>query len=83
VKAGPPPGTRHSGPAQKRNPISERRSNRGALLAHLERIEEVIEVAYRARPSCWREMHRMSEDRAERLDVVPTQLRARVTIRPR
>jgi transposase len=80
----PPPLARDD-PAETRDrkPAAERRRNRGSLPAHLERIEEVIDIADRACPCCRREMHRVGEDRAERLDVVPAQLRVRVTIRPR
>ena len=83
--AAPPPQPANAdvAPAPERKPVAERRRNRGALPAHLERIEEVIDIADRACPCCRREMHRVGEDRAERLDVVPAQLRVRVTIRPR
>ncbi len=79
----PPPTSRADATTPDRKPASERRRNRGALPAHLERIEEVIDIADRGCPCCRREMHRVGEDRAERLDVVPAQLRVRVTIRPR
>jgi transposase len=79
----PPPTGGDTAPAPERKPFAERRRNRGALPAHLERIETVIDIADRACPCCRREMHRVGEDRAERLDVVPAQLRVRVTIRPR
>ncbi|HEV7266405.1 MAG TPA: IS66 family transposase [Falsiroseomonas sp.] len=79
----PPPASGADVPAPERKPASERRRNRGALPAHLERIETVIDVTDRACPCCRREMHRVGEDRAERLDVVPAQLRVRVTVRPR
>ena len=79
----PPPTDGADAPAPERKPASERRRNRGALPTHLERIEEVIDIADRGCPCCRREMHRVGEDRAERLDVVPAQLRVRVTIRPR
>ena len=79
----PPPAGSDNALAPERKPASERRRNRGALPAHLERIEQVIDITDRACPCCRREMHRIGEDRAERLDVVPAQLRVRVTIRPR
>ena len=83
--AAPPPAPAEGdgAPAPERKPASERRRNRGSLPAHLERIDEVIDIADRACPCCRREMHRVGEDRAERLDVVPAQLRVRVTVRPR
>ncbi|WP_456305188.1 IS66 family transposase zinc-finger binding domain-containing protein [Dankookia rubra] len=70
-------------PAPDRRPTSVRHRNRGCQPAHPERVEEVIDNADRACPCCGREMHRVSEDRAERLGVVPAQLRVCVTIRPR
>lgn len=64
-------------------PARPRQRNRGALPPHLERIEQVLDLADRGCPCCGRDMHRIGEDRSERLDVVPAQLRVRVTIRPR
>jgi len=69
--------------APERKPSSKRRRNRGALPAHLERIETVLDIADHACPCCRHEMHKVGEDRAERLDVMPAQLRVRVTVRPR
>jgi hypothetical protein len=60
-----------------------RQRNRGALPAHLERVEHVLDVADKNCHCCKRPMHLIGEDRTERLDVVPAQLRVRVTIRPR
>ena len=60
-----------------------RQRNRGALPAHLERVEHVLDLADKGCPCCRRQMHCIGEDRTERLDVVPAQLRVRVTIRPR
>ncbi|RAI53715.1 IS66 family transposase, partial [Roseicella frigidaeris] len=73
-------------PAPSAKPQGEappRRRNRGVLPPHLERIERVLDLADRGCPCCGREMHRIGETRTERLDVVPAQLRVRVTIRPR
>ncbi len=66
-----------------RKDAGQRRRNRGALPAHLERIEEVLDLADQGCPCCGVAMRRIGEDRSERLDVVPAQLRVRVTIRPR
>lgn len=79
----PPPANGNDTAVPERKPASERRRNRGALPMHLERIEAVIDIADRACPCCRGEMHKVGEDRAERLDVVPAQLRVRVTVRPR
>jgi transposase len=57
--------------------------NRGALPAHLPRIEVVIDVDDKACPCCGGTLHVIGEDRAEMLDYVPAQLRVRVIRRPR
>jgi transposase len=64
-------------------PVRRRKTNRGALPAHLPRIETVIDVADRHCPCCAGEMHRIGEDVAERLDVIPAQFRVLVTRRPK
>ncbi|MGK7871140.1 UPF0149 family protein [Falsiroseomonas sp. E2-1-a20] len=66
-----------------RQDAGRRRRNRGALPAHLERIEEVLDLPDHGCPCCGIAMRRIGEDRSERLDVVPAQLRVRVTLRPR
>lgn len=60
-----------------------RKINRGALPAHLERIEQVIDVEDDACPCCGGALHPIGEDVTERLDVVPTTFRVLVTRRPR
>ena len=57
--------------------------NRGALPAHLPRIEVVIDVDDKACPCCGGMLHVIGEDRAEMLDYVPAQVRVRVIRRPR
>ena len=57
--------------------------NRGALPAHLPRIEVVIDVDDKACTCCGGMLHVIGEDRAEMLDYVPAQLRVRVIRRPR
>ena len=57
--------------------------NRGALPKHLPREEIVIEPDDQTCPGCRAEMHRIGEDVAERLDVIPAQFRVIVTRRPR
>ncbi len=47
------------------------------------RIEEVIEPASLICPSGCGVMHKIGEDRSERLDIVPAQLRVIVTVRPK
>lgn len=60
-----------------------RKTNRGSLPAHLERIEQVVDVENKACPCCGGALHQIGEDVAERLDVVPTTFRVLVTRRPR
>jgi transposase len=60
-----------------------RKVNRGALPAHLPRIETVVDVADRTCPCCAGKMHKIGEDVAERLDVVPAQFRVLVVRRPK
>ncbi len=64
-----------------------RKTNRGALPAHLERIEQRVDVeeidGIRACPCCGGALHQIGEDVAERLDVVPITFRVLVTRRPR
>lgn len=64
-----------------------RKTNRGSLPAHLERIEQIVDVeqvdGIRACPCCGGALHQIGEDVTERLDVVPTTLRVLVTRRPR
>ena len=60
-----------------------RKTNRGSLPAHLERIEQTIDVDDRACPCCGGALHQIGEDVSERLDVVPTTFRVLVTRRPR
>ena len=68
-------------PTEKKRPPKSR--NLGNLPAHLPRIEEVIEPDNLECPCGCGQMHRIGEDRTERLDVVPAQFRVIVTIRPR
>jgi transposase len=66
---------------QRRTTQSSR--NHGDLPAHLPRYEVVVDVASRDCPCCGSTLHAIGELRSEQLDVVPAQLRVRVTRRPR
>lgn len=55
----------------------------GNLPAALPRIEEIIEPASLICPCGCGIMHKIGEDRSERLDIVPAQLRVIVTVRPK
>ncbi|MGD9729236.1 MAG: IS66 family transposase zinc-finger binding domain-containing protein, partial [Nitrospiraceae bacterium] len=57
--------------------------NHGALPSHLPRYEVLIDVPSRDCPCCGGELHPIGELRSEQLDIVPAQLRVRVTRRPR
>jgi len=61
----------------------QRKTNRGSLPAHLERIEQLVDVENKACPCCGGALHQIGEDVAERLDVVPATFRVLVTRRPR
>jgi transposase len=45
----------------------KRRSNRGALPAHLPRVEIVVDIDDKTCPCCQGELHRIGEDKSERL----------------
>ncbi|PZQ12487.1 MAG: IS66 family transposase [Ancylobacter novellus] len=72
-----------SDPQRRTVASARRRANRGALPAHLPRIETVVDVPDKACPCCGGGLHRIGEDVAERLDVVPAQFRVLVVRRPK
>src|SRR5207237_9174821 len=59
----------------------KRRINRGALPTHLPRVEIVVDIDDKTCPCCQGELHRIGEDRSERLDIVPAQFRVLLTRR--
>jgi transposase len=61
----------------------KRRTNRGALPAHLPRIESLVDVEDKTCPCCRGQLHKIGEDVSERLDVVPAQFRVLVVRRPK
>ncbi len=61
----------------------QRRVNRGALPKHLPREEIVIEPAEQTCPCCGGALHRIGEELAERLDIIPAQFKVIVTRRPK
>src|SRR5260370_41597757 len=71
-----------SSPADRQVRAHKRRSNRGSLPAHLPRIEIVVDIDDKTCPGCQSELHRIGEDKSERLDIVPAQFRVLVTPRP-
>ena len=70
-------------PAARSETAKRRRANRGSLPAHLPRVEVVVDVESMSCPCCSGELHRIGEDVAERLDIIPAQLRVLVTRRPK
>ena len=75
--------------AEKRDPelrkdrATKRRASRGALPAHLPRIEVTLAPEDTACPCCRVAMTVIGEDTSERLDVVPAQFWVIVTRRPK
>ena len=72
-----------SSPADRQARAHKRRTNRGSLPAHLPRIEIVVDLDDKTCPCCAGELHRIGEDKSERLDMVPAQFRVLVTRRPK
>ena len=70
-------------PAERTCRAAKRRTNRGSLPAHLPRIELVVDIEDHTCPCCRNALHRIGEDRSERLDIVPAQLRVLVVRRPK
>lgn len=64
-------------PAGRAARARKRRSNRGALPMHLPRIEIVVDLEDKTCSCCQGELHRIGEDKSERLDLVPAQFRRR------
>jgi transposase len=76
-----------SAPDPKIAPASPRtkpaKRNRGALPAHLPRIELIVDVEDKACPCCGGTTHVIGDDVAEMLDYAPAQVRVKVIRRPR
>ena len=70
-------------PAARAEGSRKRRANRGALPAHLPRIETLVDVEDKTCPCCKGALHRIGEDVSEKLDVVPAQFRVLVVRRPK
>ena len=72
-----------SDPAAAKAQAEKRRSNRGALPAHLPRVNVTIEPEDTNCPCCRSPMHRIGEESSVRLDVIPAQFRVIVAHRPK
>ncbi|MET4222642.1 transposase [Bradyrhizobium sp. LB14.3] len=70
-------------PTERASHAAKRRINRGSLPAHLPRIEVVVDIDDKSCPCCKGELHRIGEDKSERLDIVPAQFRVLVIRRPK
>jgi transposase len=70
-------------PAKRAARAASRRANRGSLPSHLPRIEMLVDIENHACPCCSGALHRIGEDRAERLDIIPAQFRVLVIRRPK
>jgi transposase len=70
-------------PSGRRRQARPANRNRGALPSHLPRFEVVIDIESKECPCCGGALHQIGEDRVEQLDIVPSQLRVKVTCRPR
>jgi hypothetical protein len=69
-------------PAAARTRGDKRRTNRGALPAHLPRVDVTITPEHTNCPCGRAPMHVIGEETSQRLDVVPAQFRVIVTHRP-
>src|SRR5271154_4695543 len=70
-------------PVEGAHRAARRRINRGSLPAHLPRIEMVVDIEDHTCPCCRKALHRIGEDRTERLDIIPAQMRVLVVRRPK
>ncbi len=70
-------------PDLRKDNTAKRRASRGALPAHLPRIEVTLTPEDTACPCCRAAMTVIGEDTSERLDVIPAQFRVIVTKRPK
>ena len=70
-------------PAERAARPAVRRVKRGALPAHLPRVETVVDLENTMCPCCAGPLHRIGEDVSERLDIVPAQVRVVVIRRPK
>jgi transposase len=56
---------------------------RAVLPPHLPRVEIIVDVEDKTCPCCGAALHRIGEDKSERLDAIPAQHRVLVTRRPK
>jgi transposase len=70
-------------PVAARARAEKRRANRGALPAHLPRVDVTIEPEDTNCPCFLAPMHVIGEETSQRLDVIPAQFRVIATHRPK
>lgn len=70
-------------PGLRKENAAKRRANRGALPAHLPRIEVTLTPEDTACPCCKATMTVIGEDTSERRDIIPAQFRGVLTKRPK
>ena len=83
TEAGAAAATEAKSAAEREKAARKRRTNRGALPAHLPRIETIVDIDEKACPCCKGALHRIGEDVSERLDIVPAQFPVLVARRPK
>jgi len=83
TEAGAAAETEAKSAAGREKAARKRRTNRGALPAHLPRIETIVDIEDKTCPCCTGALHQIGEDVSERLDIVPAQFRVLVTRRPK
>jgi transposase len=83
TEAGAAAETEAKSAAEREKTARKRRTNRGALPAHLPRIETIVDIDEKACPCCKGALHLIGEDVSERLEIVPAQFRVLVTRRPK
>lgn len=83
IEASEEAGKEGTAPEMREKYAAKRRMNRGSLPAHLPRIEMVVDIEDHACSCCGSALHRIGEDKSERLDIIPAQLRVLVVRRPK
>lgn len=76
-------GAEKGDPELRKERAAKRRASRGALPAHLPRVEVVVAPENTACACCGGTMVEIGADTSERLDVIPAQFRVIVTRRPK
>src|SRR5262249_12844652 len=70
-------------PAERSARAERRRSSGVSLRALWPGVEMIVDIDDKPCRCCQRELHCIGEDRSERLDTVPAQLRVLATVKPK